>query len=165
MKFYIPHLGDKLKLTKDWTFRVFIEERNKSLINTILEDTYKIPYYINRNTIYDYEYKNTPIYDKLASLGKLHMEGAEIPSFSWSWTSFGARIVDEYKRGFRLSSKISEVYLDYTIPGESILTVDRIYIRKGSPDFDSVTFRWNKNRFWVKLDDANNMEFEYDNNR
>lgn len=50
------------------------------------------------------------------------------------------------------------------------LTVDRIYIRKGSKDFDSVTF-WlgekpkgigyrGKVRFWVKLSDANNIECE-----
>jgi hypothetical protein len=47
------------------------------------------------------------------------------------------------------------------------LTVDRIYIRKGGSDFDSVSFFVSipngnlkpiKGRFWVKLADANKIE-------
>jgi hypothetical protein len=57
---------------------------------------------------------------------------------------------------------------DVTLPKDTILKVDRIYIRQGSEDFDSVTFRISdcpnkdliKKRFWVKLDDANKLEFE-----
>lgn len=52
----------------------------------------------------------------------------------------------------------------------TVLTVDRIYIRKGAKGFDSITFnipkKQNKDsnfagcRFWVKLHDANSVEFE-----
>lgn len=59
------------------------------------------------------------------------------------------------------------------LPAGTILTVDRIYIRKGCGDFDSVTF-WldgkkaikdiskgvglkGKKRFWAKLQDVNTM--------
>ena len=50
-------------------------------------------------------------------------------------------------------------------------TVDRIYIRKGKGEFDSVTFRVDfklrakrvlKGRFWAKLDDVNRLLFEHE---
>ena len=48
-----------------------------------------------------------------------------------------------------------------------MLSVDRIFIRNGMPDYDSVTFRIRshpeqkklKGRFWVKLDDANKIVY------
>lgn len=59
-----------------------------------------------------------------------------------------------------------------TIPKGCILTVDRIYIRKGASDFSSVTFFLRKSkdkaenpfgqgcRFWAKLADVNNIKFD-----
>lgn len=65
-----------------------------------------------------------------------------------------------------------------TLPKGSVLKVDRIYIRKGVGDYDSITFwltdcpnkAWapkkaggtaaGRGRFWVKLADANNILFE-----
>jgi len=54
----------------------------------------------------------------------------------------------------------------FTIPKDSVLRVERIYIRKGSKEFDSLTFRvmespdarLKKCRFWAKLDDVNMMD-------
>lgn len=48
------------------------------------------------------------------------------------------------------------------------LSVDRIYVRRNKTDYDSITFRLiNKRkgysgsvRFWVNLEDANNIEFK-----
>jgi len=68
--------------------------------------------------------------------------------------------------------------IQFTIPAGVTLSVDRIYIKKPSPDYNSVTFRIPKKclgnpphmkclgnpphltglRFWVKLDDANKIE-------
>jgi hypothetical protein len=56
----------------------------------------------------------------------------------------------------------------FTLPVRTVLSVERIYIRKGAERFDSITFRvksspWTeceKARFWVALDDANEMEVE-----
>ena len=65
-----------------------------------------------------------------------------------------------------------------TMPAGTVLKVDRIYIRQGAPEFDSITFRVMQSpdkrllskskggtavdsvRFFVKLDDANNIEAE-----
>lgn len=70
---------------------------------------------------------------------------------------------------------------EYTLPSGSILTLYRIYIRKGVSDFSSLSFNLNhksvnpdfsqfaKNihtqggrcRFWAKLEDVNKIEFCY----
>jgi hypothetical protein len=52
-------------------------------------------------------------------------------------------------------------------PGD-VLSVDRIFIRAGSEQYNSVTFRAEvqhlgvvrKVRFWVRLEDANKLEYE-----
>jgi len=52
-----------------------------------------------------------------------------------------------------------------TLPLGTVLAVDRIYIRNGGRTYDSITFRirtcpdkkLNKKRFWVKLEDANQL--------
>lgn len=63
-------------------------------------------------------------------------------------------------------------HLPVTIEGGSVLTIDRIYLRKGAGEFDSVTFILNgakipgkkganaRVRFWVKLDDVNQGNLE-----
>jgi len=50
------------------------------------------------------------------------------------------------------------------LPRGTVLVVDRIYIRNGAEDFDSITFRVaecsklkGKPRFWAKLADCNRM--------
>jgi hypothetical protein len=52
------------------------------------------------------------------------------------------------------------------IPKGTVLSIDRIYIRKGASDYSSVTFiiksegKEKKIRFFAKLQDCNNIEFE-----
>jgi hypothetical protein len=136
MKLYIPAIGDKLKLTTDWTFDLYNEERNATLM-AVLGDTRDIKYPWNNGL----------------------------------------------------------TALPATIRAGAILKVDRIYIRKGQDDFDSITFFWKDMRteariiqendpssynratnsytrkrdvkiprkpvrFWVKLPEANNIEFD-----
>lgn len=58
-----------------------------------------------------------------------------------------------------------------TIPKDTILGVDRIYIRKGVSAYSSITFTIPKvlnkknpfagTRFWVKLSDVNKIEFDF----
>lgn len=62
-------------------------------------------------------------------------------------------------------------YVSTTLPIDTVLQVDRIYIRKGADDFSSVTFlivdgplrkKYNNLlRFWAKLEDVNKIEFEF----
>jgi hypothetical protein len=60
---------------------------------------------------------------------------------------------------------------DITFPKDTVLTIDRIYIRKGNSEYNSVTFNLNRHpqkpkgrvRFWAKLDDVNKIEFDLRN--
>ena len=113
MKLFIPAIGDKIKLTTDWTFTVHPEYRNHAL------------------------------YEMAAK--------QQITDFLWEGvkSQYGPK--------------------QFTLPAGVTLAVDRIYIKKGSPDYNSVTFRIPKKgtdnpphfaglRFWVKLKDANTVE-------
>jgi hypothetical protein len=35
MKFYIPELGDQIKLLEDWTFDLYLERRNQTLLKKL----------------------------------------------------------------------------------------------------------------------------------
>ena len=95
------------------------------------------------------EHRNYSLYTLIT--GKSHEDiNKEINNFYYTngdnWANF-------YK------SKI----ISYTFPKDTILKVDRIYIRKGAEDFSSLTFYVTINkkayRFWAKLEDVNNIEF------
>jgi len=55
-----------------------------------------------------------------------------------------------------------------TLPKDTVLKIDRIYIRKGASDYSSLTFRIEETenkkikgkRFWAKLRDVNKIEFD-----
>ncbi len=66
-------------------------------------------------------------------------------------------------------SSWKDYYTEWTIPKDTRLVVDRVYIRKGKDmkDFDSITFRIEKQkgskltgRFWLKRSDVNNLVVE-----
>lgn len=79
----------------------------------------------------------------------LKMDGSE--NNEWTWA---------YQNGV-YGQEISKL----TLPAGTRLAIDRIYIRNGAADFDSVTFRvkecpderFNKCRFWAKLRDVNRI--------
>lgn len=123
MKMYIPEISDEIRLLADWTFELFNEGRNGSLMEKIG--------------------------DPRRTCG------------TWA-NDYGA--------------------IPCTIPAGAVLKIDRIYIRKGKGDYSSITFLWKGEalpaktetysdgstgrvpripiRFWAKLDDVNNIEFE-----
>lgn len=113
MKLFIPTIGTHIKLTSDWSFDLFCEQRNASLI--------------------DIHYKGTSLW----------------------------------------GPKYSQVLGTIVFPKETVMRIERIYIRgssKADRDFDSVTFRvksfpddskTKKIRFWAKLHDVNQIECEF----
>ena len=110
MKLYIPILGEQLRLTADWKFDLYNEERNSTLMNYV-GDTREI-----------------------------------------IWRSPQGE--------------------PCMLPAGTILKCDRIFIRKGSEDYNSITFFLvgkktetkkipsRAVRFWVTLEDANSIEFD-----
>jgi len=129
-RLYVPSIGDQLRLTKDWTFRLHYEYRNSKLLAAIGAKVhgYGSPAYTRPN--------GEPLFTGY------YNEGPDLP------------------------------HETMTLPAGTVLKVDRIYIKKGSGDFDSMTFYVKKEsgaaldkkfygaRFWVKLADANTIEFE-----
>jgi len=74
---------------------------------------------------------------------------------------------------YRTTSYFEEKkHTDVLVPVETKMVVDRIYIRKGKKDFDSITFRLKKGdfpgnkkiygRFWAKLGDVNRINCEWE---
>lgn len=143
MKLYIPELGDKLTLDKDWTFTLEVECRNQIF--------YHLPYLA-----------------KLAATIKQKYPGWEMDSYI---DYMGDAIIKYTKTGYtkRIDAKPLIGIIRITLPKGTVLTVDRVYIRKGASEFSSITFRIastthpdlagkKKNRFWAKLADVNTME-------
>jgi hypothetical protein len=78
--------------------------------------------------------------------------------------------------GFGDRWKNNDDPIDITLPAGTVLECDRVYIRSNSkqvahPDdtYDSITFKvvvdgkaQMKQRFWVKLSDANHIDFDLD---
>ncbi len=87
----------------------------------------------------------------------LQSEGIIDSELNW-WTAYGK------DRPMALGEKSFLV----TIPKGRILTVDRIYIRRGVSDYDSISFRVRNpavkksksQRFWAKLKDVNGIDVE-----
>lgn len=133
MKLYIPELGDTLILTKDWTFNLYLEYRNKSLYSEIVTINY------GGGVSSDFVTKNKKLNDDIETLRKRELS---------YWRLY-----------------LKEIFTPFTLPKDTFLIVDRLYIRKGAEDFSSVTFRSMYNekkiRFWAKLKDINTIEFRH----
>lgn len=133
MKFYIPHLRDRIRVTEDFTFPLHRESRNDE-------------------GVFGFEF--------------------EYGDDQRKWWPHDTIITSRTYRNGTPFVHTEHVFhpIDVTIPAGTILGVDRIFIRQGARDYDSVTFRsygegLPKGRFWIKLDDLNGMEMEQVNDK
>lgn len=159
MKMYIPEIGDKIVLTKDWTFRLFDEGRNTALFDLLK---------VKRRGVESIQ---------RASDGK---------QFFYVWNDGwlrGAWLADDGEEAkvnmyeIRQENRRNEISPQFKIIKDSgtevtlragqVLSVDRVYIRRGASDFSSITFNYigapkgsGRVRFWAKLADVNTIEFE-----
>lgn len=102
-----------------------------------------------------FEHRNNGLTDLMENLSSYSV-ASKAPGFDYrEWGNQFRKVRGEYPKPF-------------TLPAGTILSVERIYIRMGASDYDSITFRVQsspderfkkKVRFWVKLDDANKIEF------
>ncbi len=158
MKLFIPTIGTKLKLNSEWSFLVREEYRNTKFLDAIGWTATMKRKGRSRSQTEPLDHSDLPL--------ELVRE-------------YGAPSVDaEAKKDYagRPLHTFYTINFPMKLPPETVLSVDRIYIRKGVGDFDSVTFlisdcpdkRFAPKkargflpggcRFWVKLDDANGME-------
>lgn len=184
MKLYVPEIGDHLVLTSDWTFDLHAEGRNSQLgamfgyylrglvggwvsessLPQIVRPEYTVNYpkyddFVKRGSI-DYSAYNR---------AKLEAEES-CPEF--------VKYRSDYSEWLDKAKQLQADKITITLPAGTILAVDRIYIRKGAADFSSITFyakelgevimpgsspsrpkRVKAQRFWAKLEDCNNIEF------
>ena len=109
MNLFVPSLGTRVKLTKDWKFTLYGEHRNETLI---------------------------------AALGN------PVPVI----------FVSQYSHETPQSKVV-------TLPRGTVLRLDRIYVRRGKDDYDSLTWvveelrgeKVKRTRFWATLEDCNKM--------
>lgn len=150
-RLYIPKLGDHLQLAEDWTFPLHIEGRNSSLWKVFGIEPPN--YWRCWKYADEAEALADPIYQQFAA----HPD-----------VTLSPKVLENAYRGQNYQV---EATLSVTFPAGTILKMDRLYIRKGAREFDSVTFvaektslfKGRKPRFWAKLEDANRMVLE-DNN-
>lgn len=148
MNLHIPHLGTALTLAQDWTFRLFEERRNDPLIEAAgITHPYRL--------LPDFWSGPSATRQEAVAKSKWRMADGSMPTCT-----------DRYMSG--------DLQHPLTLPAGALLTIDRIFIRKGAAHFDSVTF-WLKAkqapvtingrlvkksvRFWAKLDDVNLIQF------
>jgi hypothetical protein len=149
-RFYIPELGDEIVLSKDWKFRLFSESRNSGLFDRLGIVTV-------RESLY-------------GPLSKIAVEHERILSLGYK---FDTELVNNYWGDGQ--AYCNTYYHEVILPKGTILKVDRIYIRKGQDDYSSLTFfitgsphpmlsdkKGPKRRFWAKLADVNDIEFNGD---
>ena len=133
VKLNIPHLKNELILIEDWLANIHCESRNTQFVLTALNVDKK-----------ELKKNGKSIYDEIDRFYGINRNDGSIP-----W----------HQR--------SKYYITVTIPKDTKLIVDRIFIRAGASNYDSVTFRIPKTkksklhgRFWVKLDNANELIYE-----
>jgi len=98
-------------------------------------------------------------------LQKLKCEFGDRKDSHWYKDVIGLDPVFEklYKMSFK------DNWVELTLPTGVVLKVDRIYLRKGKDDYDSLTFTLDgkktipNGRFWLKLDTVNTLEVEIAN--
>lgn len=145
MKLNIPSIGDRLTLTKPWKLHLMYERRNKKA----WEEWFG-PY---EPVVYNgaaYLFDNNGVVLRYSH----HFHEDNIPLQQEAQKRF-----EKFSNNKDLRAEGNNVWITHTLPKGSVLTVDRIYIRKGAADFDSISF-WlvgSKLKFWARLDNVNEI--------
>lgn len=178
MRLFIPPLGSRLRLLAPWRFTLHQEYRNNTLMERVGVDRIE----------YDEIHTGLPgvLRGYAKTPGDLILHRAKTPVFNQVGADMGASFavvsteegLGPYKDTGNDTIRKDICAFGLTLPADTVLVLDRIYIRKGKDGFDSITFQVEssplvglkgtgkkgflsgKVRFWVKLEDANRIECE-----
>lgn len=173
LKSDIAELEDKYdKLKKDWTFTLHAEYRNEKVLKDYMGLVGSRLGWLKKENYEEYpphpicpinqdDKKYYSIFNKFND--DKYWKDVNI----WKNTDVEyLNCIKEWSRIYENEKNNLVKTIEVTIPKGCILTVDRIYIRKGAKAYDSVSF-WveglipnKKVRFWVSLNDANNIEYK-----
>jgi hypothetical protein len=172
MRLWIPDIGDKLRLTEDWTFTLWHAGRNGAIWQALDLDKHPIAIAAAKT--------RADLWERIkVSEKQMVRKRSTQPwmGFIYEWPT--PELEAESKELRASFDALSEVSIPVTFPKSTELTVDRVYIRKGASEFSSLTFfigdspmkelmpvkkggSWpsGQRRFWAKLADVNRIEFE-----
>ena len=178
MKLYIPEIGDKLKLDKDWKFELHAEYRNVDL--AAFFGYYYSKYWIDKDILLPMRDINYVVQYPTRTKNMSYHEFERLSKEAEKSCPECVKYWSDYKIWSDQCDKIGLNIINVTLPAGTELKVDRIYIRKGASDYSSITFyvtnlgkvfvnpvhnpknKKNKSslRFWAKLSDCNNIVFK-----
>jgi hypothetical protein len=170
MQLYVPEIGDMIRLTQDWSFTLYRESRNDSLWRE--ENCWDRVVDPDPTPVRELERK---IFDIESRLTFQEIKNG----YGWSLSRVKAYASQEDKDNhYNFKHELNTLqcrpsWAPVTLLKDTVLKVDRIYIRKGVSEYSSITFYvWSKSgpvaanaskkkaRFWAKLADCNNIQFE-----
>lgn len=146
-KLFVPNLGTLLILAEDWTFKLYFEHRNSSMLEVFGGK------------------KGAYFYNHFDNMGSNFVDGDVPPIVEYEQPMSEEELGEAYK-SFRATNSRQNPFIRVTLKKGTQLKIDRIYIRRGGESFSSITFRTTKTspdkkfaskRFWVKLNDANEI--------
>lgn len=169
MQLYVPELGDMLKLTEDWTFTLYNEQRNKTLWQ--LEKCFHREVMPDQARVRELE----KLIDGIVSRLTFEMVKNSYSRYNQRVQVYASQ--EDKDNHWCFQQEVRDLqrrhsWASVTLPKDTILKIDRIYIRKGAEEFSSLTFIIDslpaiagkpfsrKPRFWAKLSDCNNINFE-----
>lgn len=182
---YIPEIGDRFRLTHPWEFVLHNEYRNSDVWEAL--GCAKHPDVAPRAARYEAASAELrEMWDKHSFLATRDaLPSPFLPLGSRPRTFTRREIPEELmERDQELREILNQDNQSWwkasvTLPKGTVLSVDRIYIRKGASDFSSLTFyvhecplpeltpakkgggfKKGRKRFWAKLDDVNRIRFE-----
>jgi len=184
VQLHVPAIGTMLILAEPWYFRLYFEDRNEKLLAALTGAKFGWqPGTVNYSGSYD---RSKNRYRKPAIVGE------NLGDYTVKYDTFGVPEDDAEKDAMEMAhtwrTHEGMCYIDVEFPEKTVLTVDRIYIRKGVDAYNSLTF-WVKkpaklkkpkkgepplvitpeyefltkvggNRFWAKLPDVNKIVCE-----
>jgi hypothetical protein len=184
MKFYIPEIGDQIRLVSDWSFQLYSEYRNRKLWDMAKAD--KHPDIAQWEKERDFQHselerlKSYQVIKHVQERNWRHGYGYMRDSANPEFVTVERKVwknPDHEKEYEEIRSNLwknNTPRVPFSLPAGSLMSVDRIYIRKGVSEYSSITFYLKEStwkpfaakkkgamRFWAKLADVNTIEFEH----
>lgn len=138
MQFYVPSIGDRIRVLYPWKFRLFSEDRNNDFF-------YKIA-----NTTFNKMKENDFDIDRARIKSDFEIKKGT-PRFRGDWGSGGDYVVVKFPKGIVMN--VSRIYIRQ---GKAEYDSITFCIKK---EFNK-EFQDSCGRFWVKLSDVNRLQFE-----
>lgn len=184
MRFYIPEIGDQIRLVSDWNFQLYNEHRNRKLWDLAKADKNpELAAWSERCDVMRAELRRLEALQLTKTVQEKNWrhgrfwnsnEPGFLPVEKKYWPNEADEKAHEETREM-LWTESRNPHVSFSLPAGSLLSIDRIYIRKGVSDYSSITFylketTWKPlaakkkkgaTRFWAKLHDVNLIEFEH----